>query len=123
MRVVNSRLVPDTSSSPCVSWERRRLAGEFVLGFAFRASFVISDSVIRFLFPLPNSCFLIPFMNEELLAKCSCSQCGNHIQFPIDAANAVVDCPHCNQKTQLTLDAPSPQPGKPSAADILAAFN
>jgi Zn-dependent protease with chaperone function len=61
-------------------------------------------------------------MNEELLARCSCSQCGNHIQFPIDAANAVVDCPHCNQKTQLTLDAP-PQPDKPSAADILAAFN
>jgi Zn-dependent protease with chaperone function len=61
-------------------------------------------------------------MNDELLAKCSCSQCGNHIQFPIDAANAVIDCPHCNQKTQLTLDAP-PSSGKPSAAEILAAFN
>ena len=61
-------------------------------------------------------------MNDELLAKCSCSQCGNHIQFPIEAANAVVDCPHCNQKTQLTLEAP-PASDKPSAAEILAAFN
>ena len=61
-------------------------------------------------------------MNEELLAKCSCSQCGNHIQFPIDAANAVVDCPHCHQKTQLTLNALPPS-DKPSAAEILAAFN
>src|SRR5947209_3938244 len=61
-------------------------------------------------------------MNEELLAKCSCSQCGNHIQFPIDAANAVVDCPHCNQKTQLTLTAPPASADKPTAAEILAAF-
>src|SRR5436190_16320108 len=61
-------------------------------------------------------------MNNELLAKCSCSQCGNHIEFPIEAANAVVDCPHCAQKTQLTLDAPAPGADKPSAAEILDAF-
>src|SRR2546423_1550166 len=62
-------------------------------------------------------------MNDELLAKCSCSQCGNHIEFPIEAANVVVDCPHCTQKTQLTLEAPPPTADKPSAAEILAAFN
>src|SRR2546423_13179538 len=62
-------------------------------------------------------------MNDELLAKCSCSQCGNHIEFPIEAANVVVDCPHCAQKTQLSLEAPPPTADKPSAAEILAAFN
>src|SRR5262249_4584575 len=61
-------------------------------------------------------------MNEELLAKCSCSQCGNHIQFPIDAVNAVVDCPHCSQKTQLTLEAPAALADQPSAAELLPAF-
>ncbi len=61
-------------------------------------------------------------MNQELLAKCSCSQCGNHIEFPVEAANAVVDCPHCSQKTQLTLEAPPPAADKPSAAEILAGF-
>ena len=46
-------------------------------------------------------------MNEALLAKCSCSHCGNHIEFPFDAADLVVGCPHCSQQTQLTLETPA----------------
>jgi Zn-dependent protease with chaperone function len=60
-------------------------------------------------------------MNEELLAKCSCSHCGNHLEFPLEGAGAIVPCPHCGQQTQLTLDA-APQSDKPSAAELLAGF-
>src|SRR6267142_839397 len=60
-------------------------------------------------------------MNEELLAKCSCAHCGNHLEFPLEGAGAIVVCPHCGQQTQLTLEAP-PQSDKPSAAELLAAF-
>lgn len=60
-------------------------------------------------------------MNAELLAKCSCSQCGNHLEFPLEGAGAIIACPHCGQQTQLTLEAP-PQSDKPSAAELLAGF-
>jgi Zn-dependent protease with chaperone function len=60
-------------------------------------------------------------MNEELLAKCSCSHCGNHLEFPLEGAGATVACPHCGQQTQLTLAAP-PQSERPSAAELLAGF-
>src|SRR5438105_5871105 len=61
-------------------------------------------------------------MNEALLAKCSCSQCGNHLEFPLEGAGAIIACPHCGEQTQLTLDAP-PQSDKPSAAELLAGFS
>lgn len=38
------------------------------------------------------------FMDDTLHAKCSCQQCGNHISFPLEAADYTVDCPHCGQK-------------------------
>jgi Zn-dependent protease with chaperone function len=62
-------------------------------------------------------------MNEELLAKCSCAHCGNHIEFPIEAAGAQVACPHCSQPTELSLLAPPlPATDKPTAADLVASF-
>jgi len=62
-------------------------------------------------------------MNQDLYAKCSCQSCGTHIEFPLDAADMTVDCPHCKQPTQLSLQAPAPPAsGKLSAPDILAAF-
>jgi Zn-dependent protease with chaperone function len=62
-------------------------------------------------------------MNGELLAKCGCAHCGNHIEFPVDAAGAEVQCPHCGQPTVLSLQAPPAAEGdKPSAADLVAAF-
>ena len=62
-------------------------------------------------------------MNGELLAKCSCAHCGNHIEFPVEAAGAQVECPHCGRPTELNLLAPPAAEGdKPSAADLVAAF-
>src|SRR5437588_7890449 len=61
-------------------------------------------------------------MEATLFAKCSCSRCGNHIQFPIDGAGAVIACPHCNEQTQLTLEAPPAPADKPTATEIIAAF-
>lgn len=61
-------------------------------------------------------------MDEVLLAKCSCSACGNHIEFPIEAADAKVDCPHCSTQTQLTLQAPTDEPARPAAVNLLAGF-
>jgi len=34
-------------------------------------------------------------------AKCSCAYCGGHIEFPAEAAGAVVACPHCQQPATL----------------------
>jgi len=63
-------------------------------------------------------------MNEELLAKCSCTSCANHIQFPIEAAGTQVNCPHCGENTELSLlSPPLPRDDKPSAADLVAAFD
>ncbi len=61
-------------------------------------------------------------MNEELLAKCSCSHCGTHLEFPVEGAGTVIDCPQCGQPTELSLTAPAAAPENLSAAQILAAF-
>jgi hypothetical protein len=66
---------------------------------------------------------MTPVMNEELLAKCSCAHCGNHIEFPVEAAGAQINCPHCGELTELNLLAPpAVETDKPSAADVVAAF-
>lgn len=62
-------------------------------------------------------------MNEELLAKCSCAHCGTHLEFPVEAAGARINCPHCEQVTELNLLAPpAPPADKPTAAELVAAF-
>jgi len=63
-------------------------------------------------------------MHAELHAKCSCQNCGTHLEFPIEAAGMLLDCPHCRQATLLSLNAPPVgRPGeKPAAAEILGAF-
>ena len=38
--------------------------------------------------------------------KCSCQSCGGHIEFPVSAANAIVNCPHCGVQTTLVADIP-----------------
>ena len=55
-------------------------------------------------------------MNEELVAKCGCAHCGNHIEFPIEAAGQYVHCPHCEEATQLNLMAPPPSIIRPGIA-------
>src|SRR5262245_37482872 len=63
-------------------------------------------------------------MDASLEAKCSCQQCGNHIVFPLEAADQTVDCPHCGRKTRLSLEAlpPVSSPDRPFAAEIIGAF-
>ncbi len=63
-------------------------------------------------------------MSDALFAKCSCSNCGTHLEFPIEAAGAVIDCPHCRHSTELTLTAPAASlPDHPSAAELVSAFS
>lgn len=61
-------------------------------------------------------------MNDELFAKCACQLCGKHIEFPLEAAGMSSECPHCQQPTLLTLEAPPMDPARPGAAEIIAAF-
>jgi Zn-dependent protease with chaperone function len=42
-------------------------------------------------------------MSDSAFAKCSCQGCGQHIEFPLEVAGAIVNCPQCNQQTQLAL--------------------
>jgi Zn-dependent protease with chaperone function len=66
---------------------------------------------------------MTPAMNGELLAKCGCAHCGNHIEFPVEAAGARVECPHCGQPTELSLQAPLATAGdRPTAAQLMEAF-
>ena len=46
-------------------------------------------------------------MSNDNYLKCSCKECGNHIEFPPASAGTVVVCPHCNQWTELNPDQPS----------------
>lgn len=45
-------------------------------------------------------------MSTPLFAKCACSACGLHIEFPVEAVGAVIACPHCTGETALNLDDP-----------------
>jgi hypothetical protein len=42
-------------------------------------------------------------MAETNYLKCSCKECGNHIEYPESAAGTTIDCPHCGQWTELPL--------------------
>lgn len=44
-------------------------------------------------------------MNKTKYLKCSCQHCAGHIEFPADAAGMAVSCPHCGQKTELSIPA------------------
>src|SRR5258705_4461688 len=67
-------------------------------------------------------------MSDSAFAKCSCQGCGQHIAFPLDIAGAVINCPQCNQQTQLTLVSEDVLPEAASAGpqisanELLAAF-
>src|SRR6266436_2124535 len=63
-------------------------------------------------------------MNEQLMAKCGCSHCETHLEFPIEGAGTIINCPHCGELTELSLEAPAPAASshKPSAVELLAGF-
>jgi hypothetical protein len=52
-------------------------------------------------------------MADTIYLKCSCKECGNHIEFPDSAAGTTIACPHCGQWTELPL------PEKPPARKSL----
>lgn len=45
-------------------------------------------------------------MSDDNFLRCSCKECGNHIEFPEESAGTVAACPHCGQWTELTADTP-----------------
>jgi Zn-dependent protease with chaperone function len=62
-------------------------------------------------------------MNESLMAKCSCGHCGTHLEFPIEGAGSIIDCPHCGQPTELSLMAkPADSAERPTVGAVLEAF-
>ena len=62
-------------------------------------------------------------MNGEF-AKCACTACGSHIEFPAEGAGTTISCPHCLQSTLLSLfEETTPEASdKLSTEEILAAF-
>lgn len=41
--------------------------------------------------------------HPEKYAKCSCTNCGGHIEFPSEGAGRTIPCPHCHFPTLLEL--------------------
>ena len=42
-------------------------------------------------------------MNFPPTAKCSCSNCGTHLEFAVENQGFIIDCPACNQPTELNI--------------------
>jgi hypothetical protein len=55
-------------------------------------------------------------MAETIYLKCSCKECGNHIEFPDSAAGTTIACPHCGQWTELPLPEEDPVQKRPRLA-------
>ena len=45
-------------------------------------------------------------MAETKFLKTTCSHCGGRIEFPADGLGMTVPCPHCDWKTELSLETP-----------------
>jgi Zn-dependent protease with chaperone function len=68
-------------------------------------------------------------MSNSGFAKCSCQACGQHLEFPLETADTVINCPQCHQQTRLTvppedpsLSAQAPEIPGLSANDVTVAF-
>jgi len=61
-------------------------------------------------------------MNEDEYLKCSCKECGNHIEFPPSAAGTTVACPHCGEWTELNSDKAAVEEPPTSKLPILLAL-
>lgn len=48
-------------------------------------------------------------MKDNYYLKCSCKNCGNHIEFPATGEGQTVNCPHCSRPTRLVLDETNPK--------------
>ncbi len=47
-------------------------------------------------------------MNAPEFLKCSCPDCGGHVEFPTEATGAEVPCPHCQGSLTLAPDETAP---------------
>jgi hypothetical protein len=47
-------------------------------------------------------------MKDNYFLKCSCMNCGGHIEFPATGEGRTVNCPHCGRPTKLSLQEKSP---------------
>jgi hypothetical protein len=52
-------------------------------------------------------------MNKTRFLKGECTQCGGHLEFPVDAVGTTIPCPHCGQPTELFLATPKEEPAVP----------
>jgi len=52
-------------------------------------------------------------MNPTKYLKCSCQNCGGHIEFPAEAVGMSFQCPHCSWSTPLTVEVPEEAAPKP----------
>ena len=43
-------------------------------------------------------------MSATKFLRCSCRQCGGHIEYPAEAAGMTLACPHCQTPTELTVE-------------------
>ncbi len=50
--------------------------------------------------------------------KGECQQCGDHIEFPAEAAGTTTECPHCGKPTELLLVAPEMESSVPTRAIV-----
>lgn len=48
-------------------------------------------------------------MKDDYYLKCSCMNCGGHIEFPAIGEGKSVNCPHCGRPTRLRLDETKPK--------------
>ncbi len=51
-------------------------------------------------------------MPETKYLRCTCAQCGGHIEFPAEGIGLTTPCPHCAAETELTFDAPESTSGR-----------
>ena len=54
-----------------------------------------------------------------MIAKCKCNNCQNNIEFDVEQAGTVVECPHCQQPTTLLVESkPPPIPEPKTSAPV-----
>lgn len=61
-------------------------------------------------------------MNPEApqFLKGACTACGGHIEFPAEALDVSVACPHCGTETKLLANLPPARPPAPAPAPVAA---
>jgi ribosomal protein S27E len=56
--------------------------------------------------------------SESEFLKCTCKECGNHIEFPATSARDTVPCPHCGEWTELVTPEDADQEEKTTSIKL-----